>query len=288
MVAVTSPNVGQVEVREIGPEEASALLLESNTHNRALNSRRVDGFAGAMARGEWEFNGDAVRISESGVLQDGQHRLAAVVQSGIARTFVVVSGLPDSAQETMDLGSKRSVSDVLKLRGEQNCPALAAGLRLLYWYEKRRSFRKEIIAPSPQQLLGVLNRHPGMRESVRQARHVSSNTHLMQSVVTACHYLFMQVDVTDATEFFARLTSGTFLAPSDPIHALRRQFTRTNKPGRVPLVIQGALVIKAWNLWRGGHSVTNLYWRPGGATRESFPEIDGLDWPPLSGDSNAA
>jgi hypothetical protein len=273
MNTLTKPTV---EMRTVGPEEARE-LLERNAHNRHLRVRLVEQFKGAMIRGEWVFNGDAIRVSEDGDLLDGQHRLAAIEAADLPQEMMIISGLPRAVQETMDSGAKRTFGDVLKLRGETDVNRLAAIVRIVSFYESRQTFRIPLVPPTAQELLGVLARHPGVRSANVQVRPTTSNTRFASGPAGACYYLFSLVDPADAEIFFTRLAMGTELKREDPIHALRRQFTNPTL-GRnfMPSYIQGALAIKAFNFWRRGDSVRHLVWRPGGGSAEKFPVIDDL------------
>jgi hypothetical protein len=274
MTTLTKPTV---EMLTIGPEEARR-LLDSNAHNRRLRIHQVEQIKGAMIRGEWVFNGDAIRISEDGDLLDGQHRLAAIEATGLPQEMMVISGLPRTAQETMDAGAKRNCADVLRLRGETDVNRLAAVLRIVQHYETRKTFRPPVVQSTTQELLATLERHPGTREALVATRPVLRNTQFAGGPAGACYYLFSLVDPVDTEVFFTHLAMGTDLTSEDPIRALRRQFTNPRPVGnRVPGYIQGALTIKAFNYWRRGESVRLLQWRPGGATAEKFPVIDGLD-----------
>lgn len=266
----------ETEISEISPDLARDLLAK-NPHNRNLRVRRVEQLAGAMTRGEWVFNGDAIRIADSGMLLDGQHRLAAIVRSGIPQTMLVVSGLPAITQETMDSGAKRSAGDILKLRGEKDVNRLAAITRIVLSYEQRQTFRNPQVMPTTQEVVATLDRHPGIRGAVVQIRPLLSNVRCASGPMGAAYYFFSLVDPTDAELFITRLAMGTDLGELSPIHALRRQLTMPRGTRTMPMAIQGALTIKAWNYWRAGDTVKHLVWRPGGGTAEKFPMIDGLD-----------
>lgn len=82
------------EVMDINPLQATQFLL-SNTANRKLSKSRVDNLANQMLSDKWEFNGDTIRISVTGVLLDGQHRLSALVKANKTLKFIVVKNLPD-------------------------------------------------------------------------------------------------------------------------------------------------------------------------------------------------
>ena len=78
---------------EISPEMAQE-MLNYNTCNRPLSKNIVTKYARMMKRGEWYLSHQALAFAEnksgSLVLVDGQHRLAAVIQSGISIKFSVI------------------------------------------------------------------------------------------------------------------------------------------------------------------------------------------------------
>jgi len=69
------------KVQAITPTKA-AEYLEANTSNRPLSSATVKSFAEAMSRGDWMVTHQGIAFSAAGVLVDGQHRLAAIVEPG--------------------------------------------------------------------------------------------------------------------------------------------------------------------------------------------------------------
>lgn len=281
MAVLDAPLVGvsiDTEIRDISPVEAQELLA-ANTHNRNLRKRRVEGLAKAMKDGEWVFNGDAIRIGESGRLLDGQHRLAAVISSGTTQQFLIISGLPDAAQETIDTGAKRTVADALKLRGETDVNRLAAIIRLVHLYETQKSFRAPVLQPTAQQLLNCLDRHPGLRAANAAVRPVQKNMRFASGPSGACHYLFSLVDPAETDVFFTRLSMGAELAARSPITALRRRFTQPSNTRHIPSHFQGALCIKAFNMWRLGEETDHIRYAPGGSLAEKFPTVDGLELP---------
>jgi hypothetical protein len=264
------------EIREISPLEAQT-ILGSNTHNRGLVKKRVQQLAAAMQNGEWLFNGDAIRIGESGRLLDGQHRLAALIASETSQQFLVISGLPDSTQETMDSGAKRTVADSMRLRGEKDVNRLAAAVRMVLIFEKYGTMRTPPLAPTTQQVLAYLDRHPGIRESSAAVRTIQKNIRFASGPSGACHYLMSLVDPAETDVFFTRLAQGSELSQRSPIHALRRRLTAPNNAHHPPSHFQAALCIKAWTMWRLGEETDHIRYAPGGGTAEKFPQVNGLD-----------
>lgn len=70
-----------------------------------------------MAQKAWKMNGEAIKFSNTGRLLDGQHRLLACVESGCSVRTLVIRGLPEDTQETMDAGKSRTMANVLELKG---------------------------------------------------------------------------------------------------------------------------------------------------------------------------
>lgn len=105
----------EISKRKVSPEEASLLLDEHNPYNyRKLNLSTVKLYAKDMADGNWKENGETIKIDINGNLIDGQHRLQAIVDSGISVELVIVEGLDPSVADTIDIGRKRSIEQYLK------------------------------------------------------------------------------------------------------------------------------------------------------------------------------
>ena len=102
----------QSGIETITPKVASR-YLQANTGNRPLRRTSVEQLARAMLRNEWRLTHQGIAFSASGRLLDGQHRLQAVVDSGVSVQMVIVRGLPDDAFMAMDIGNRRTTADVL-------------------------------------------------------------------------------------------------------------------------------------------------------------------------------
>ena len=92
----------RAEVVLITPAMAQELLL-MNTFNRPLSAAKVAKYAALMKAGAWAYNGEgSISISRTGKLLNGQHRLHAIVNSGVACLMVIAHGVLDSAFATID------------------------------------------------------------------------------------------------------------------------------------------------------------------------------------------
>ena len=126
-------NEMRAEVVDITPELASH-WLSKNTDNRKLRKYRAADLAEAMKDGKWASNGESISFDTRGVLVDGQHRLQAILNSGIRATIAVVLGVDPKARPTVDTGLKRTASDNLTMRGEMYATQLASTIQIWACY----------------------------------------------------------------------------------------------------------------------------------------------------------
>lgn len=259
-------------VERLSPKSAKA-LLEANTRNRNLRKARVSAFAEAMRRGEWELNGESVKVARDGTLLDGQHRLQAVVEAEKSIDVLVVRDLPAAAQDTVDTGRRRRLADILMVEGYSDASALAAALNILHRYRLGvRLDYSQANAPSPAQALALVEAEPEIRDSVRVGRNVTKVIGGPIGVFSALHHVFVSSDPGPAQDFFARLKNGAELERNDPLLRLRNQIIRPRKDRgytQSPHHI-AALTIKTFNLRRAGRTVEVLIYR----STEKFPTVD--------------
>ena len=90
--------------------------LKCNMVNRDISRGRVLQYADSMKRGDWQLNGDSIKFNERGEMVDGQHRLSAIIETGIPITTVVMTGIEDGIC-LFDRGRNRSTTDSLLIEG---------------------------------------------------------------------------------------------------------------------------------------------------------------------------
>lgn len=95
----------------IGPEIAK-YYLEFNGNNRRLRPSHVKALAYDMKNGHWQVTHQGIAFDDTGRLIDGQHRLHAIVEAGVAVQMPVTRGCNASAFSIIDTGSKRTPSDI--------------------------------------------------------------------------------------------------------------------------------------------------------------------------------
>lgn len=213
-------NSVRLKIMVISPSFA-AKLLSHNPNNRSVRPAHVDAMARDMYSGRFQCNGDAIRISESGELLDGQHRLLACVQSGVSFESIVVSGLSDLVKATIDSGAARCHADRLAMRGIQHAAGVSATLRVMAMFAMR-SF--SIPKLTSQELDIILAAHPGVINSASIAAKVFP---LMGSKLTAAHYILQKTQDDDvAAAYISTWKDGVPFYEGCPAHLLRERLIR--------------------------------------------------------------
>jgi hypothetical protein len=95
----------------------AAQLLFNNEANRNLRNRVVDKYARDMLDGNWKTTHQGIAIYSDGNIADGQHRLSAIIQSGVSVHMLITTGMNKDASEGIDTNAPRSISDVIRLSG---------------------------------------------------------------------------------------------------------------------------------------------------------------------------
>ncbi len=266
-----------VAIEAVDPMTAE-IYLGRNDRNRRVVDKNVHDLAAAMMRGEWSMNGEPIIFDSAGGLADGQHRLLAIVHSGLTVLSLVVRGVePETAQDTMGIGAKRSISGQLSVHGEENANNLAASIGVYY---KLTNFHEWTnMVPTILQALKILEEHPGLREAAAFGSKANRSV-LKYSAGSAgaLWYLFGTVDKEDAEVFWKKTLEGDTPNENDPIYHLRNRMIRdatlgAGKP-RMNSRYRAGITIKAWNFWRAGIELSTLRYTVGGAQREAFPRYD--------------
>lgn len=257
-------------IETITPEIAKE-LLSRNSGNRSISDAHVNRLAKQMASGQFELNGDTIRIAEDGTVIDGQHRLYGCVKSGVSFRSFVVRGLPRKAFLTIDQGKRRSHGDTLSALGEKNGKDISSALKIIERYFTaglpvgRRSFTNS-------DMVELLDKYPDARNCLGGVSHPKGL--FPRSIAIACNYLFRIRDEDLAARFFSELVSGTNLDEDSPIYVLRERLMRNamSKAKLKPEYIM-ALMVKSWNALRTGREIKSLRFRENGDNAESFPIV---------------
>tara|TARA_R100000773_G_scaffold42756_1_gene40327 strand:- start:3107 stop:3967 length:861 start_codon:yes stop_codon:yes gene_type:complete len=103
--------------QEIVSPQVAVEYLRANGVNRKLRPAIVKRYEEEMRQNSWTLSSDAIAFDCNGDLIQGQHRLNAVVNTGLPQVFWVARNMPKEAKENLDCGSKRELHDRLTISG---------------------------------------------------------------------------------------------------------------------------------------------------------------------------
>lgn len=270
-----SPAVDEITTRtEVITPAMAAAWLDAHENYRPIRPRRVALYAEDMRAGRWDFNEEAIVFGTDGKLVDGQHRLAAIVHTGMPRRMRVTRGAPILA--IRDGGVARTPGDHLLAEGVQNGNVKAAVGRLAIAYEQRilHDPAKVSLISSSQVRDFVLAHQREMQDSASAGYRVKQRTAIGASPYAAFHFHANRLDANDISRFTDLLISGAGLDADDPILALRNWASaRYSLQKRTNNEMTLFALTRAWNYWREGRPIRQLrvVITGKGASRTAFP-----------------
>lgn len=263
--AIVSPLVDSsadsitIQEMDVTPELAQ-IWLGLNTSNRKLKPAQVIAFSDDMKAGRWVLNGETVKLSGSvdrpRKLLDGQNRLHAVLKAGIPVRLLVVFGVKEEAQGTMDSGTKRTVADNLTIAGVQNATIVAAAASVAMRVVSGRLGGGQLTTTNAAAEEFIGDHLTELSVSAEIARKYARKTDVQPSVVAYTHFMLSKIDMDQATAFWRDASEKVGLESGDPVIALTNKFAeaRRNKT-RLSLAASLSAVYRAWNYRRSGKSM---------------------------------
>jgi hypothetical protein len=221
----------------IGPERA-AHLLQHNDHNRPIVRTNLARICRDLRAGEWKLNGETIVIAHDGTLMTGQHRLQAVIMTGIPIRSFVVYGVDPAVFYTVDQGTPKNTSAILSIAGEKNATKLSAVARnIRAVYEGMAVVQSTTF--TPLDAIETLKAHPaiyhwvGVYVGCKPAQKIFTCAAL--SVLVAGAEKYGEDIVLD---FFKRAGIGADLKTSEPAYLFRERIlsipaTSQVRPGQM-------------------------------------------------------
>jgi hypothetical protein len=235
----------------VGPDEAE-FLLAANPDNRNLRPVKIAQFVKDMRHGRWTPNGESIIVSTEGELNDGQHRLAAILQSRIPQRLMVAFGYPRESRYSVDTGAARTAGDHLTMAGQGYSQAMAAAARLIISYEQNNGRtlgrRASITSLEVQERV---KEDPLLQEVVRYC----SNHRIpfaRASTVAFVFYVLARIAPREAREYIDGVLTGLELSAHDPAYIARERLMRGNEKKLTDTQIV-EILFRAWNYFASGH-----------------------------------
>lgn len=269
---------------KITPAKARQWLAKLFKGQRGVSITHVKVLAAEMRKGVWMDTSDPVKFDWYDRLVDGQHRLMAVVESGVTIETTVTWGVDPKAYLHMDENTK--VRDAgAYLVGFKNPKAAVSAYRVLLDYEHLQERAVEEHARQTKGFLAfgrrsgdkwkadreeVLNwcveHKKALEHVVALVKSKDGRTVLPPAAVAAGFYLWIYLKwPKEADAFMKKLVEGVdFDGPDDPVYQLQRTLLRLKSVNartmgtRVPHFQWGALLLKGWNAYMNGIELSRL------------------------------
>ena len=241
----------------ISVEKAKEYLKHNLKNYRRVNRRHMLAIADDILSGQWRIQHAGIAFDTKGKLCDGQHRLFAIIISGVGVPIVVSKGVPVDSIIVMDSNNlKRTAANYLTFKGEKKAKTLAASLTHMNNYDLGRSFKSHDGGRTPNSLDILWKKYTGMDKSVDKCTKHEMQKVIRASVASFCHYVFSRKDPKSADVFFERLQSGICSKTTDPIRLLRDHLIdiKMNRKEETDIIVCAVFV--TWNSMRSGKSLS--------------------------------
>jgi hypothetical protein len=269
----------------IDPDGAQELLKGNINRgrgrtNRAVSVARVQKMAEDMRQSRFILTGEPIIMNTAGYLNTGQHRLYAVIMSGVPTMMDVRFGITPEAFTVTDTGKPQTARDVLYRNNVRDASHVSPAIRLVLAYRAGLPDNGNRITGNDVVAEGV-REFPDIVDAVELVSSLRWPPRVRTAPIDALAFFAIRsAGLPIATKFLSDLASGAGLEHTDPVFMLRERLI--SDPNRkLKIIDKLAIGIKAWNAWRGFGSISaaknvGLRWQGRGATAEAFPTVAGL------------
>lgn len=264
-----APAAQNMVLIKVSPQLAADWLATSNVKNRALSASRVRMYAATMSRGLWRHpTGEPIIFDRLNRIQDGQHRLAAQVDSGATISYWVLTHADPEDFLVIDTGKSRRAGDVLGMDGVANANQVAALART---FLHMRDFPDRIwqggvkVLPAEVTQFGLVHGQ-ALGLSARRSDLMRKATRLPRTAFGAVDFYVSHMHHAGESpnqwiDFTEALKSGAQLGQESPELTLRKWAISRPTTQGVSQQLQVALITKAWNAYVNQRPLTRLTWQ---------------------------
>lgn len=257
------------ELVTITPSMAKS-WLDSTMVQRPLRVRHAEQIKRDIENGKWVLNGDTIKITSNGSVVDGQHRLKAIVLSGIPVSSYVVYNIPLAAFPTINSPSPATYGDRITAQGIPNGRRISALIRKILQYELYGYFHMHnpCFSPTINELDEVRFRHDptGGHELLKYLIYKKTiNGALPESIISFAQYATFYAGGMDALDFWEGVFSGN--SKSLTLRSLHELLVNAaiakakDKSSGLPIFCYTAKLIKGWNFYVAGKEVKNIIFK---------------------------
>jgi hypothetical protein len=241
-----------VAIETVNAQQARSWLHSGNVRNRHRSEKHIARLLGIVQRGRWRFNGLPIVFDWNDKLMEGQHRLAAIQQAGIAMELLIVRGVDPDAFSTYDLCKRRTLRDAidagLEIADDESSATIATTVGYATAYTETLKFIVGLCAEDER--VAYLDDNDGIRDIAK----LYKGRNLLRvpgGLLAACHYLFALKSADEANEFMRGVVRGEVLDSEDPAWRFREYVDKMRIRRTIKTINNAGLVlVDAWNRFR--------------------------------------
>ena len=255
--------MSNARIETITPDKAKAYLANNN-NNRSINKMNLAFLKSEILAGNYQMNGQTIVISTSGKLLDGQHRLTAVVETGLPIESIVVNNVDEDTFVTMDTGKPRGGSDALDIHGVQNAKHIASAIRkIVQRFSHSHAYLDRVrYKISNPEFIKYYDRNAKELNNLYEMTHtwaLQGNKVVSESDAMAFIFL-LKTEGDEIYDFMEELLTGREINPhSNAAQVLRQKLIRNSFSGHRTLDTERRdLVIHSFRKYKNNHNIRRL------------------------------
>ena len=239
---------------DLSPEMAWC-LLGRNPDNRAQKFYPLRNLISDIANGRWRMNGETIIVSDTGYVNDGQHRCMATVITGVTIQTGISFGLERDSRYTVDMGAARTAGDIMSQNGVKNPNRKAAVINLYQTFNSGFYGVPRVL--SKQNVIDDFYTHERkIDEAFDKVAHSAFVKSYGPVALLTAYMLIAEraKSIVKVDEFFHGLLTGEQLVAGDARLQLRAHLIKATQE-KFQSHEKLEIILRYWNLFRLGKVV---------------------------------
>lgn len=211
--------------RELITPAIASKMLETNTHNRAIQQRLVNQYARDMKDGNWREHHQGIGFDVNGTLVDGQHRLWAIIEANVSIYLQVTRGIAPEAMAGIDIGKGRTNSDLFTLDGIPRAGRIVPMATMLSYITRKVPWNS-LNLPTKQEVRQTYEAYKDALDWASFGELQGFQGRLRSAAPGTSLAMFYQRHPEQAEQFRQLLTMPVNQGPDSPVLATRMMLER--------------------------------------------------------------
>lgn len=230
------------------------IFLRYNEDNRKLSNLFTNRLSKDIKTDKYAINGESIKFSIDEKLNDGQHRLQAILKSGLPMETFVTFGVTRASRMTLDQGKPRTTANYLSMDGRVNASkaAATAGLLLGFYEFEGKDISKDNVATKQDVRDYYYRNSDEIDFAVSHTNKRDMIPYAPTSALATAYFIIQKIDFDNVDDFYNAFMSGANIDHDSPINYLRSHLVNDNKASVRERII---LILQYWIKWKKGEKL---------------------------------